>query len=293
MKKVTDVMEIKNYLGIDPNALTAKINLSPKQARYLLNHCNKANRRINSQHVETLKRDMENGNWYNDIDYIGFNKEGRLINGQHRLKALSEANVESIYLKFDFEAEQHVSMDTGYNRKYTAQVTISNKMGMEIMPNKFKTIISSGVKLSYPKINLSNSELVNIWQNYKNDFITCEENGLFDLGSKANSVVKSSVFLAYIDGVNIDILKNFTKVLKSGITKSEYDIPIIRLRDELFDLRGTSKTLDLKRASYTQQCIYNVAELKSTSNRLPSNPNLVYQNNIEKFLNNLDIANAD
>ena len=294
---ILNLAEVKEYLGVnaghdDTNTdeiTSAKVLVTPKQARYILRHTNKLNRRINNSHVETLKRDMENGKWYSDIDYIGFDKNGRLVNGQHRLKALSECTSENIvqngiYLKFDFDVEQHISMDTGNTRKYTDQVTISKKYGMEILPNKFKSIISTGLKLNNPKINLSNSELLDIWSKYKEDLLTCEENGLFNLGSKAGTSVKSSLFWAYLSGVDINILSHFAEVLRNGITKADTDIPIIRLRDELVDLRGTSKALDMKRALYTQQCIYNVLQ-GSTSNRLPANPTLKYQD--YPFLENI------
>lgn len=278
MKKFKNLSEVKDYLGVQDGDVNAKLLVTPNQAKYLLDHANKANRKIKKSHVETLKRDMETGHWYSDIDYIGFNNKGMLINGQHRLKALSEANVENISLKFDFDVEQHISMDTGNVRKYSDQVTISKKLGMEILPNKFRAIILAGLKLNDKNINLSNTELAAIGNAYGQDLIICEDKGLFNLGSKitGGSVVKSSIFWAYLNGVDMNILVNFAEVLRTGITHTENDIPIIRLRDELIDLKGAGRNLDIKRAEYTQQCIYNVLN-GSTSNRLPSNPIMHYQ----------------
>lgn len=274
MKKMS-LEEIKNYLGVNEDQV--KLTLTPKQAKYLLSHCNKKNRRMSMQHVETLKRDMESGNWFSDTDHIGFDRDGCLVNGQHRLKALATSNVDAVQLKFDFDAEQHVSMDTGRNRGYAAQVAISKKNGFDIMPSNFRTIVSAGLRLNDPKIKLSNSELMDIWQQYKTQLKTCEENGLFDLGPKGGATVKSSFLWAYLSGVDLELLKHIAKVLKTGITQDEYDIPVIRLRDELFDLRGSGKAMDEKRAAYTQQMIYNVVEVHSKSNRLPSNPVMHYQ----------------
>ena len=280
-KKVMSSDDIKTYLGVDLNNIAARVNVTPNQAKFILNHCNKANRKIKMQHVDTLKRDMEAGNWYNDIDYIGFNKSGVLINGQHRLKALSLSNVDHIMLKFDFDVDQHISMDTGAARSYTDQVTISKKSSVsenaiEALPNKFRYIINAGLKINDSKINLSNTELSEIWNEYKDDLNFCEEHDIFNVGNKAGTTVKSSMFWAYLSGVDISVLENFAKVLRSGITREETDIPIIRLRDALVDLRGNSKALDIKRAEYTQQCIFNVLA-GSTSNRLPANPHMYYQ----------------
>lgn len=275
-KKEKDFDE--EYFKILESIKNGKFELSPKQAKYLLSHCNKANRRINKSHVETLKRDMENGHWYNDIDYIGFDKNGTLINGQHRLKALSESSVSNIILKFDFDVEQHISMDTGNVRKYSDQITISKKLGHDagLLPNKFKIIITAGLRLNDPKINLSNTELAYIWDKYKDRIMECENHDLFNVGSKAGSTVKSSILWAYLSGVDIDVLSNFSTVLRTGITRKETDIPIIRLRDHLVDLRGNGRNLDILRAKYTQQCIFNVLQ-GATTNRLPSNPLMHYQ----------------
>lgn len=277
MRKVLNLSQIKDYLGISQNDISAKIDITPEKAKFLLNHCNRMNRRINSTHVETLKRDMENGHWYSDIDYIGFDKNGNLVNGQHRLKALSVANIDFITLKFDFDVEQHISMDTGRNRKLTDQIAIAKKLGNDFFTKDFKSIMISILKFKGNNTNISSTELCLLWDKYKEPFNICENNNLFDLGKINNIAVKASIFLAYLSNVDLNILIHFSKVLRTGITESEYDIPIIRLRDELFDLRGSSKALDLKRAAYTQQCIYNIIN-KSTSNRLPSNPIMHYIN---------------
>jgi hypothetical protein len=277
MRKFLGLDEIKGYLDVRPKADSAKMKVTPEQAKFLLNNCNRINRKIKSQHVETLKRDMENGSWYSDIDYIGFNKKGVLINGQHRLKALSEANVESVMLKFDFDVEQHVSMDTGSARTYSDQVAILKRMEVSIMPNKFKSVISAGIKLTQPNLNLSNTELAQIWKRYMSKLNECEKEGLFNLGNKSGaSTVKSSLLWAYLSGVPMATLSQVAKVLRTGITENETDIPVIRLRDALVDLRGSSRELDTRRAQYTQQCIFNVLQ-GSTTNRLPSNPVMHYQ----------------
>lgn len=278
MKKLTNLNKIKDYLGVDRKSDYAKLLVTPDQAKFILTNCNRVNRKIKNQHVETLRRDMENGNWYPDIDYIGFNSKGMLINGQHRLKALSEAMLKSILLKFDFDVEQHISMDTGSTRTYSDQIAIFRKLDMDLLPNKYKSIIVTGVKLTNRSINLSNTELSRIWEVYHGDFEECDQNGLFNLGDKSGTTaVKASLFWAFLSGVSIDVLSHIAKVLRTGITESQNDIPVIRLRDALVDLRGSGKDLDIKRAQYTQQCIFNVLQ-GSTSNRLPNNPIMHYQN---------------
>lgn len=275
---ITNVNDVKNFLGVDLSCCSTSIKVTPTQAKTILRKCNKGNRRTNKTYIETLRRDMENGHWYNDSSYIGFNKEGKLVNGQHRLRALSEANVEYVKLKIDFDCEQHISMDTGINRTYSTTASIAKKNGISLLPANFKPIITSALRLNNIKNNLedkilrlSNSELSEYWEKYCDDLEICQNNKLFDLGKINSASVKASIFSAYKSGVDINILNHFSEVLRTGIAKSDYDIPIIRLRDELVDMKGTSGNLaELRRAQYTQYAIYAISELKSTSNRLPA-----------------------
>lgn len=310
--KVWNLEEVKKELGLE-GVDQGKSFVTPKIAKSLLRHCNKGNRRMSGAHVNSLKRDMESGNWFSDTDYIGFDKNGKLVNGQHRLKALSLCNpdlllkhmnivdgayklkemtekqklsIAGITLKFDFNVEQHISMDTGKVRSYATQVAMSKKMDMEIMPSEFKTVITSGLKIFNEGsiTTLSNSEWFNLWNLFSEDLTKAKELGVMDLNPKikGSSSVKAALLWAYMSKElpknedSLKVLKHFVEVLKSGICKSDYDIPIIRLRDELFDLRGSGKAIDIKRAAYVQQALYNVLVVKTTTNRLPSNPVMHY-----------------
>lgn len=276
-KKKWNINQTKKYLKVESEQWTAKINVTPEMARELLDRTNRRNRKINQSHMLMMRRDMECGRWKNDIDHIGFSQEtGLLVNGQHRLEALAGAEIDYVTLKFDFDVEQHISMDTGYNRTYADQIRLSRRNGYDGMPNKFKPIVCAGVKLSYPSLSLSNSELEVLWKEYGDKLEEAEKAGLFNVGSRAGLTVKSSLFWAYLSGVDLEFLSHFAETLRDGITTKRNDIPIIRLRDALVDLRGSGKGLDVKRAQYTQQCILDVLN-GSESNRLPSKPLMHYQ----------------
>ena len=275
---ISNVIDVKKFLGVPEDVSSSTVKITPEQAKTILKKCNKGNRRTNKSYIETLRRDMESGHWYNDTSYIGFDLSGKLVNGQHRLKALADANVEYITLKIDFNCEQHISMDTGINRTYATTASIAKKAGINLLPTKFKPIITSALKLNSIKltensnnIKLSNSELETYWEKYEQVLTICDNNGVFELGKINSASVKASIFLAYLSGIDITTLSHFSEVLKNGIARSDYDIPIIRLRDELIDLKGkTGNAIELRRAQYTQYAIYAVTELKTTSNRLPA-----------------------
>lgn len=67
---------------------TQLIDVTPKMAREFLKS-NKKNRPLRSSHVETLRASFERGEYVTTHQGIAFSDEGVLIDGQHRLTAIS------------------------------------------------------------------------------------------------------------------------------------------------------------------------------------------------------------
>lgn len=73
------------------NNLTIEVkDVTPTDAKNILENHNKLNRNRNKSHVEALLKNMQNGTWRFNGDTIRFDKDGNLIDGQHRLAALAE-----------------------------------------------------------------------------------------------------------------------------------------------------------------------------------------------------------
>ncbi len=94
--------------------------ISPAAAeKYLLQ--NRNNRKTVDTHVDSLARDIAAGVFVLNYDAIAFGKDGRLLDGQHRLKACVRANSpieslvlegldESAYDTYDIQAKKGVSV---------------------------------------------------------------------------------------------------------------------------------------------------------------------------------------
>lgn len=76
--------------------------VTPEMARKWLNRFNRGNRKIQQNHIATIKRDIEKDNWMLNAQPICFwgdpetaveNEDARLLNGQHRLMACIQANM--------------------------------------------------------------------------------------------------------------------------------------------------------------------------------------------------------
>lgn len=96
-------METKVYTTIE--------TITPQMAQVYLTH-NTDNRNVRSYTVDFYARQMKQGDWQLNGDSIRFAKNGRLIDGQHRLKACIEAGVPFTTLVVrGLDGESQITMD--------------------------------------------------------------------------------------------------------------------------------------------------------------------------------------
>jgi hypothetical protein len=71
---------------------TELVTVTPEMALKWLEEANLGNRSPSERYVNTLARDILSGNWEVDGNAIRFSKSGRLLDGQHRLLAIVQAD---------------------------------------------------------------------------------------------------------------------------------------------------------------------------------------------------------
>lgn len=77
-----------------------------------------SNRNIRERYVERLAQTMKNGEWdSNNPDPIGFNEQGKLVNGQHRLSAIARGKRPvKLWVARAMKDNTIITMDTGKSR---------------------------------------------------------------------------------------------------------------------------------------------------------------------------------
>lgn len=99
--------------------------ITPQLASQWLNN-NAGNRRISVAHVRFLADQILTGQWQVTPDTIKISKSGRVLDGQHRLSAIVEANVaQSMYVARNCEDEIFTVLDTGKSRSASDVIAIS------------------------------------------------------------------------------------------------------------------------------------------------------------------------
>jgi hypothetical protein len=74
--------------------MEAKITLiTPELAEKFLEKNSNNYRKLSEKVVKAYQIDMETGNWKFNGDSIKFNKSGQLVDGQHRLTAISRSGI--------------------------------------------------------------------------------------------------------------------------------------------------------------------------------------------------------
>lgn len=208
--------------------------ITPSMAKEYLEK-NVKNRPINLKTVNKYAEDMASGNWELTHQGIAFNENGELIDGQHRLQAVikSEASVEMMVARGI--SNQTVNIDRPkarslYDNMHMGFLDIDSKM---INPN----ILSMCKVVIHPlnKGNISDMKLIEFIEKYASDIKELQKTILPTNRIRYLTVaaVEASIFMAYKNGVDIKQLERFYQVLKTGMSVTEKEKPIIALRNVL------------------------------------------------------------
>lgn len=96
--------------------------IDPSLAKVLL-EANVRNRPISAPHVKSLARDMMAGKWRLTHQGIALDRDGRLVDGQHRLNAIVESQtVQKMVVTYNVDPEAFHNVDIGFQPRSIAQI---------------------------------------------------------------------------------------------------------------------------------------------------------------------------
>ena len=228
--------------------------ITPERAETLL-ESNDSNRKLSKGTAQSYANDILSGNWDEHVGVaISLDADGRLRDGQHRCMAIVIAG-QGIWSWVC----RNVSPDGIYdnNRKR------SNSDQISIMKSDYENVYKSTRYISVARAlitmndhenrrKVSPKEIIEFTDKHK-----AELDGFFLNISQTTvpkislAVVHLALYLAYVNGINMEDIDDFYEILCSGMCKCPEEHPIIAYRNYLKDNSNVTTTMqEIGRCQY-------------------------------------------
>jgi hypothetical protein len=225
------------------------IEVSPELALKWLEG-NTHNRPINHAHVNALVRDIKAGRWRVTHQGIAFDAEGLLIDGQHRLWAIVEAN-QAVRVRafYNEPLENKQFVDCGKRRTNLDILHLTGDLG-EVTDRQLATLRAMLAGQSGTSLRMTPSEEAEQYRRHHEavDF-AIRHLGNSRVKGIATATVRAVIARAYYY-VNPEDLKHFCDVLQSGLATTNADVSVSMLFQFLLRTSEACKKDSIRRLRY-------------------------------------------
>lgn len=133
------------------NLVSNVLDVSPATAARMLAYRGR-NRTTSARHIAALVKEMRNGNWKLNGESIKFAKDGSLLDGQHRLAAIIQANVTvKILVTRGLDPVVFDTMDQGRTRTNTDVIRINGGQYVVSLNSAIRAILFLKSRLADPE----------------------------------------------------------------------------------------------------------------------------------------------
>lgn len=192
---------------------------------------NRVNRKLKDAKVMRFARDISRDNWHISTDAIGFNGNGDLVNGQHRLTACIRAGKPFYcWVERGVPSEAIVSMDTGTSRSIADLLTYQGKHYATALASsaRLDLLLERGMLRQARSVSLSNYEIIG-WID-EHPKLEDAVRRCYNLGRKCGiTVTIASPLYRRLHEYNWEMADEFFERLENGINLQEGH-PILALR---------------------------------------------------------------
>ncbi len=229
-----------------------RMAITPEMAVNWLEKVNTHNRPLSDAHVARLARDMKEGNWLLTHQGIAFAPDGTLLDGQHRLWAIVEANVSvEMHVWFNVTPEALMAVDTGKTRGLADVLHLGGGLGwVTVRELAVLRTMLGGLSGS---VALSSSEAASALERHR-CAIEFALSVLPDAKYISNASTRAVVARAYYTADRRK-LAEFGRMLTSGIVTDVGCTSVILLRQYLLSNTGVSRPERRERYAKTQRAL--------------------------------------
>jgi hypothetical protein len=185
-------------------------------------------RHLSEKRVEKFARAMVEGQWQLTHQGIGIDKDGVLIDGQHRLAAVIRSNTEQQFLvAYEADAQTFDVIDTGQARTAADILSIAGYANVNQISAAARILLSydlvKGTKgnIASAGRQFTNADILNFVEGPRGDILVHAVNEATNIAGQAGrfgarSWLSAGVVLLLESGVHKDIAKEFLTKLRTG-----------------------------------------------------------------------------
>lgn len=216
--------------------------VAPTKAMKYLETMGDSNRNVRQTHIDYLASQMRAGLWRRNPQPIMFDKNGRLVDGQHRLWACVESEIEiDLLVARGVSPEDVPAIDSGLARDYK-DVAHYEGWNVDPMTAAIAKILVRGPGMAHAKVP---PEVAHRWYEfYKEaiDFALSLRNQTRPSAGKSITAPMTAAIARAYSSVGAERLTRFAEILKTGQVSVEADRAAFVLRDAwLANRLGASK----------------------------------------------------
>ena len=256
-------------MNMNPTNMYFKIVMvTPELAENLL-ETNERNRTPNKDKLAKIIYDIQHGSFELTHQAIAIDVNGKLIDGQHRLTGVVNTGI-AVPMVIAYNAPTSANMDIGTKRTQKQALYMAGiieKGTIEYDPLTYP-LISFAAYRSFGeerKGKLTAHNMHNLYMNLK-ELI----DPIISIGAKANGRCRSSVILyammcAYNEGVDIETLKKWHKIVETGDFYVEGDDLMTRAGRSVLNFKIVAQTASATVTKNTKAEIENVLKKAMSS----------------------------
>lgn len=229
--------------------------ITPDVAKEMLSH-NCKNRRIRALTVSKYADDMKNGKWTETPDAICFDANGTLLNGQHRLNAVIQANI-PVVMTIAYGVQADAVIDKGISRDTSDSLYMRGLISRKAARRDFIAVAKRYIEIAHGKIYTDSRvcDFLNENELLIEKAISASSTGAHSRANCKRGPVQTAVFSALKCGADINDLVQFCTVANSGFMMNELQSAAIVLRNYLNDIRSYSGGMSNEICAFSQLAI--------------------------------------
>lgn len=229
---------------------------TPEMATEIINKPSTNFRSVKQPVVKQYVKDMLNGNWTFCGDSIKFDKDGNLIDGQHRLRAIIKSGIPQYFYKVEeLDPESARVMDSGFKRSvndYLKSQSAAYETGAASIIRQVEILKKKSKYIGHSTANngTSYSDVVDLYENDTEWYNKAAIYGKKISKESARTLKQTEVgaiyyYLVRIMGVDADYVEDFFFKLcnSSRNERSIYNTTMISLNNENYIRRSGVKRI--------------------------------------------------